>query len=392
MATSLTDRVSVVHDWQSGDGEDAIEGLYEVFRKQHPDVDIDTQLTDSVRFKVKTDLLKQDPPDVWFDWPGANLAPYLDTGVLADITDLWSDNDLEAAYLDGPASLSRFDGRYYAVPLNIHRINNLFYNVPLVEEAGVDPTAADSPREFISILEQVEDLDAMGLIQPMKNPWPTVQLWATVLLGQTGVDTYTEIVEGDARLNSGAIETTLELLARYMEFTTDETLFYDITDAHSRFAQGESVFYSMGDWAVSTFEDKSGYDYREDWNSVPFPGSEGLYPTNMDAAISSGFGEQSESVTAFLETAASVEGQVAFNKSKGSIPPRTDVPEREFTDFQRDQMEAFQRSQAQPPSIAHGLAVTPEQRIELLSTFAEFANETDVDSTASELVRIFEDT
>ncbi|WP_135664304.1 ABC transporter substrate-binding protein [Halorhabdus rudnickae] len=390
MPRTISEGVSVVHDWRSGDGESAIEALFDVFRRQYREQSVSDQPTDNVRFTVKTDLLRQNPPDIWFDWPGANLPPYINAGVLADVTHLWDRNNLASKYLDGPASLSRFDGQYYAIPVNIHRLNNLFYNVELVEKAGVDPTTAGSPREFIEILEQVSDTGTVPLIQPMKNPWPIVQLWATILLGQAGPDVYNQITEGDAQRNSSAIETSLTLLERYMDFTPDNSLFLNLTDVQSRFTDEESAFFTQGDWSVKGFNTQADFDYQAEWDYLPFPGTEDRYVMNMDAAIAAKTDGLDDGVEGFLETAASVEGQVAFNKEKGSIPPRTDVPENEFSAFQQDQIRSFQRSRSQPPSIAHGLAATPDQRIELLSTFTEFASEPDVDSARKELVETFE--
>ena len=107
---------------------------------------------------------------------------------------------------------------------------------------------------------------------------------------------------------------------------------------------------------------------------------------NMDAALVAEMVDNRDGIDAFLQTLSSVEGQKAFNRPKGSIPPRTDVPDDEFTPFQQTQMQAFERSRDQPPSIAHGLAVDPNQLIQLLTTFASFAETRDVETTTREIV------
>mgnify|MGYP000557277699 CR=1 FL=1 len=383
--------LEVMHDWESGDGEAAFQAMIDVFRRQHEDMSADERSTDRVRLSVKTELLKRDPPDIWFDWPGKNLQPYVDADVLRDVTDVWRDNDLETHYLDGPIDLSRFDDRYVAVPMNIHRINNLFYNIEYVERKGVDPSAIDSPREFVEALQQIEDdNDVHGLIQPMKDPWPVVQLWATVLLGQFGLDTYRSVIGGDASANSGAIGESLKIVERYTDFASDDALFLGLTGAQERFTGGETAFFFQGDWSVGAFEAASGFDFRTDWEYVPFPGTDGKYSMNMDAALAAEMSDRRESIDAFLRTAGSVAGQTAFNKAKGSIPPRTDVPQAEFSSFQQTQMDSFERSRSQPPSIAHGLAVQPGQRIELLTTFATFVTSRDIEKTRRRLIKIFD--
>lgn len=235
MAQTTARSVEVMHDWVDGDGKAAMDALSEEFRRQHSGSTVTERTADSVRLSAKTGLLREDPPDVWFDWPGNNLNPYVEADVLRDLTPIWEENDLERQYLDGAQSVARFDGQYFAIPTGIHRLNNLFYNVETVEAAGVDPAAIDSPREFLEVLEQIEDAtEAIPFVQPLKNPTPLLQLWATVLIGEFGVDTYRSIVDENARANRGAIEDALQIVRQYSEFLSDDALFLDMATGPHR--------------------------------------------------------------------------------------------------------------------------------------------------------------
>lgn len=391
MARTTARSIEVMHDWVDGDGRAAFDALLEEFGRQHSEYSVTERTADSVRLSAKTGLLREDPPDVWIDWPGKNLGPYVEADVLRDLTPIWDENDLEGHYLEGAQSVARFDGQYFAIPTNIHRLNNLFYDVETVEEAGVDPSAIDSPREFLETLEQIEDAtDEIPFIQPLKNPTPLLQLWATVLLGEFGVDTYRSVIEGNARANRGAIEDTLQIVRQYSEFMSEDALFLDLTSGPRRFVDSGAAFFSQGDWSVSVFDAAEDFEFRRDWEQAPFPGTDSQYMMNMDATLVAEMAGNRESIDAFLRTVSSVAGQKAFNRAKGSIPARMDVPDDEFSPFQRTQMQAFERSRDQPPSIAHGLAVGPNQLIELLMTFASFAESWNVDATTREVVDAFQ--
>lgn len=378
----------VMHDWDEGDGRAAFEALSDVYRRENGTVPTE-RTAESVRLSAKTGLLREDPPDVWFDWPGENLKPYLEAGVLADLTDVWTEHDLESKYIAGARDVARFDGRYVALPVNIHRINNLFYDTEVVESAGVDPTHAQSPREFIEMLKQVEDAtDATALIQPWKNPGPVLQLWATTLLGEFGADTYQTVVEGNARAKRSQIERALDLVREIAEFIPEKSMFLDLATGPSEFVDENVAFYVQGDWSTSVFNATDDFAFREDWGHTSFPGTDGLYQMNMDATLVPKMTEWTEGIDAFLRTIASVEGQIAFNVRKGSIPPRTDIPDDEFSPFQRSQMADFERSRGQPASIAHGLAVRPDRYIELLTTFVTFSESWDVEATTDEIVNV----
>jgi glucose/mannose transport system substrate-binding protein len=58
---------------------------------------------------------------------------------------------------------------------------------------------------------------------------------------------------------------------------------------------------------------------------------------------------------AWLDTVGSLEGQVAFNKAKGSIPARTDADPAEFSEYQQSAIEAYGKDTI-VPSLAHGAA------------------------------------
>ena len=381
----------LLHRMVGGDGEAAMEALLSGFQSRHPDVSLGDVTNENLSLAVKSRILKETPPDLWIEWPGKNLFPYVEANVLADISDVWNQSDMERQYLDGPRGASEFDGVYHAVPLNIHRINNLFYNVDLAVEAGIDPSSASSPREFVEMLRQAEaETGQVGMLFPMKNPWTVLQLWETVLLGEHGHDVYKAVSDGRASANRQAIADALDIVGSYADLATDDALYMSLTDANERFIEGESTFFHQGDWAAGAYTETDGFTYGSDWEHVPFPGTEGEYAMNMDAVIASSMTDNEDAVGTFLQYAGSADGQRRFNQKKGSIPPRTDVSMGEFNAFLQGQHKAFQSSRSQPLSITHGLGVRPDQLIELKTAMSSFVAEWDIDAATQEVVAAFD--
>ena len=384
--------VELLHRLVGGDGATALSAFLEGFTDRHSDVPLEDVTDENLSLTVKSRILKESPPDVWIEWPGKNLSPYVDAGVLADVDDVWEGRDMARQYLDGPRKAARFDGTYRAVPLNIHRTNNLFYNADLVAEAGVDPAGADSPRAFVDMLRQAADATGTtGMLFPMRNPWTVLQLFETVLLGEHGHDVYRAVIDGRARTNRRAVADALDIVSAYADLATDDALYMALTDANDGFVEGESVFFHQGDWAAGAYAETDDFEYGRDWEHVPFPGTEGLYAMNMDAVVASANTGDPEAVGAFLEYAGSADGQRRFNSRKGSIPPRTDVRMDEFTPFLRGQHEDFQASRAQPLSITHGLGVGPQQLIELKTAMSTLVADWDVEAAAESVVAALED-
>ncbi len=98
-----------------------------------------------------------------------------------------------------------------------------------------------------------------------------------------------------------------------------------------------------------------------------------------------------EMTAAFLSYCGTADAQERFNPPKGSIPPRTDVSTDAFPPFLEDQMQEFEASSAQPPTIAHGSGIEPSAKNELEEVFAVFLESWDVDETTDRILDTLDD-
>jgi glucose/mannose transport system substrate-binding protein len=384
--------LELLHAWSSGDGAAAIEALFEGFQEQHPDVELASEgiagaATQNLGAVVNERIRNDDPPSTWQNWPGAALTPYVESDALGDISDsVWSENDMESAYREGPKEQAKgTTDHFVSVPINIHRINNLFYNKGVVESAGVDPTSLSSPADVVSACETIaSETDAVPFAQQTNGAWSTVQLWATVLLGDSGHSAYQNFYEGNP--DRDAVVSALENVAELSEYYPSNSSSINFTDANNMVINGDAAFIHQGDWAAGAYSGNDDFNYGEDWSYVPYPGSETSYQLNMDAFPYAANNPTPDATRQFLRYCGTKDAQIRFNKAKGSIPPRGDVSASEFPQFQQDQMEDFGNVDTQPPSIQHGLALPPEQRTSVVEAISAFIGNYDVESAADELV------
>jgi len=356
--------VELLHGWSSGDGSAAFEAMHDGFVENH---DVDTNVNaiggsgnTTLNARISTRLGNDDPPSSWAEWPGQNLTQFTGEGLLADIeSEVWDQNDMKEAYLEGPQEAAQVDGTYVTVPTNIHRINNLFYNVSVVESAGIDPANLETPADLVEASATVEaETDAIGFAQAMTNPWTTLELWACVFLGEHGQEAYDSFVAGEG--DQDAVRSSWETVVELSEYFNDDAGTINFQQANQYILDGDAAFFDNGDWAAQMYISQEDFEYESDWGHVAFPGTEGMYSLNMDSWVFPDGAPNEEGTLEWLRWCGSKEAQVAFNTRKGSIPPRGDVSTEEFGPFQTGQIEDFQNSEAQPPSIAHGLATTPE--------------------------------
>ncbi|RBI61841.1 carbohydrate ABC transporter substrate-binding protein [halophilic archaeon] len=358
------EKLEILHGWSGGDGKAAFNALHSGFEEKHPDAKTKVQPVGGggntdLNTLISKRLGNDNPPGSWADWPGKNLLQFTSEGILGDIgTDVWGKNGMKDAYLDGPKKAAKPDGKFVAVPLNIHRMNNLFYNKKVVKKAGVDPSSIESPKDLTAALKKVdENTNAVGMAQSTKGPWTTLQLWASVFLAEAGWDSYQQFMKGKGKQSE--IESAFKTLADYSKYFSNDASTIGWKEANKMVIDGKAAFIHQGDWAAGMYSGQD-FTFEEDWGHVPFPGTDGYYAMNMDSFVFPKDGPAPETAKKFLRYCGTKEGQVKFNTKKGSIPPRDDVSTEKFGKFQTAQIEEFRSSKAQPPSIAHGLGVKPD--------------------------------
>ncbi|GAA0251919.1 ABC transporter substrate-binding protein [Haladaptatus pallidirubidus] len=389
-------KVEVQHWWTGGDGNAAITALFEGFEEKH-DIKIKSNPVSggagqNLKNVIKKRVLNNKPPSTWQAWPGKNLQPYVEADKLEDIGDsVWSKNGMKGAYLKGPKQAAKPDGKFVTVPLNIHRLNNLFYNVDVVEKAGVDPKSISKPSDLVGAMKTVEsETDAVGMAHQTKSGWSTLQLWAQVLLGEHGEQTYTAFTEGKVKANEQAVKNSLSIVKQYNKHFNGDAGSLDWQQANKKLINGKAAFIHQGDWAAGMYRAQDGFEFDKQWGMVPYPGTKGMYSLVMDSFPFPTNNPTEETTKKFLRYVGSVDAQERFNPKKGSIPPRTDVSKDKFGPFLSRQMDQFQNSKSQPPSIAHGLATSPETLTALDDAATSFNSSWNVNKTYNKFVQAFE--
>ncbi|WP_254532112.1 ABC transporter substrate-binding protein [Natrinema gelatinilyticum] len=390
--SSGSSEIELLHAWSSGDGKKAIKALVEGFQEAHPDVSfaeepVNGAARDNLDQVVSNRLQSNDPPSTFQTWPGKTLTKFGDAyaGIEGDV---WND-ELKNNYLSGPKQQAQFDGTYVTVPINIHRINNLFYNKTVLDEAGVDPESMSSPADVVDACETIsQNTEAVPFAQQTSGTWSTGQLWETILLAQAGIEGYNAFIKGNGNVDQ--VRTALENVVELSEYYPDDASSIGFTEANTMVMEGDAAFIHQGDWAAGAYSGEDGFNYGENWGQITYPGSSGNYLLNMDSFPYFDGNPSPEATKTFLSYCGSTEAQVLFNKQKGSIPPRKDADVSELNTFQQDQYDDFTNADNQPPSIEHGLAIKPAVKTNISSAFSGFLESSDPDATADALVNAFE--
>jgi glucose/mannose transport system substrate-binding protein len=396
------DAMEIMIAWTGEDGAAGFEALHEGFQSEYPDVG--TEINDNpggagtgLATALDTRMFNENPPSTWGFFPGPDLTDYAEAGLLGDITeDVWEAEGLQEVVPEYIQDLCQFeDIGYMAVPIEFNRLNNLFYNVNVVEDAGIDPADIDTPTALLDAMATVEsETDAVGMAQSTQAPWTVMQLWEAAFLGEYGYDAYTSFLDGNVTDFESEIKESLGLIADYREYFNDDAGSVNFTEATSQFIAEDAAFLHQGDWAVGNFTRADDYEYDSEWQHVPFPGSGDVFMGQNSAFMFPTPNPTPESTKQFLRYVGSNDAQVRFNSLKGGIPCRNDAPidsdEWEFNDHQQSQYQDFLDADNLIGTIAHNNVVVPQIASSASDAFSRFAGNWDPDQTYDDLVDAFD--
>nr|WP_247414236.1 ABC transporter substrate-binding protein [Halomarina salina] len=381
---SVTGTVEALHGWTGGDGETAANALAEAFAEYDTEVEVEmkpiggggNQNLDAV---VANRLQSQDPPGSFANWPGKNLLRY--ENVLGTVDDVWERNDFENVMVEEAVELHKLNGSFRAVPLGSHRLNCLFYNVSVVEEAGIDVESLNSVSALLDALDTVNsETDKIPMTQAMAGTWTITQLWAAIMLGQSGYQPYMDFIEGNG--SEDAVRSAFESLATIHEnYIPSDASSLDLTASNQNIINGNAAFIHQGNWAAGAYRNTEDFDYDEDWGFKTFPGTEGMYTLHFDSFLYPANNPTPEASKVWEGFVGSSEAQIAFNQYKGSIPTRTDVSMDAFGPYLQETAEDFANAEERPPTLQHGLAVESSVMTELNEVISsEFTGPYNVDA------------
>jgi len=351
--------VEVFTWWASGSEKLGLDALVKVFDEQHPDTKFVNGAVAGGAGSAAKDLLQSrlqagDPPDTFQAHAGAELSDYIDAGQVEDVSALYDEFGLRDAFPKDLVDRLTVDGKIYSIPSNIHRANVTWANVSVLEDAGVDPKATySSLDDWFADLDKVKASGKTAL--SVATTWTQVQLLETTLLADLGADGYSGLWDGSTDWKGADVTAALEDFQKLMSYTNTDRDGLDWPDATQQIIDGQAGYNVMGDWAVAAFEE-AGKKAGTDFVYLPVPGTDGVFDFLADSFTLPVGAPHPGGAKNWLETVGSLDGQVAFNKAKGSIPARTDADASEFSEYQQSAITSFGEDTI-VSSLAHGAAV-----------------------------------
>lgn len=310
---------------------------------------------------LTTRMLAGEPPDSFqIHWgheltyshvsPNPNVEP---------LDDLWVEEGYFEQYPEGFVENGSFGGNVWAVPVNIHRSNVMWFDKQFFRDTGIpDPTTYETWDDAFNAYDDIKATGRAPFSIGEVRPFYTGHVLENVLLGVLGGQAYVDLFNGTSDWNGEQITQSLEITKTLVEnYVNEDILSVDPATAFEKiFSDGENggVMTINGDWAEGFYRGK-GYDGQ--YGYARPPGTQGHYMALCDAFTLPTGAPNPENAIAFLKVCGSQEGQDEFNHFKGSISVGSNPNLTYFNNYQKEAIKDWQDpSTFIAPSVVHGFA------------------------------------
>ena len=222
--------------------------LMDEFNSTHDDIYLNISSPADAVTIMKTRFVRENYPDVIGIGGDADYASFVDSEILADVSDCPTTDEVQDAYKDILKSVTYvpMDG-IYGVPY-VANAAGMLYNKDMFEEKGWEiPTTWD---ELIALCDEIK---AEGEVLPMYlgylDTWTILSPWNSITTNLVPSDLARQVNSGKAKFADYYREPA-EMMLQMLDYAEDGPFAYSYNDACTAFARGQAAMYPCGSFAV----------------------------------------------------------------------------------------------------------------------------------------------
>jgi glucose/mannose transport system substrate-binding protein len=325
VGSARAEDVEVLHYWTSGGESKAVNVLKQTIEKSGytwKDSAVAGGGGANAMTVLKTRVVSGTPPQV-VQMRGPAVQDWASQDVLAPIDSIagkWK--DLLPPAID---KVLKSDGKYYAVPHWIHRINSMYINKSIMDMVG-----GKVPTNWDEFFDLADKMKAAGYtaIAHGETPYEDGVFFEGVVLSM-GLDFYRKtILEGNqAEITSDKMVKSFEIMRRFQNYFDAGIQGRPWNLAVAMLIENKAGMFFMGDWAKGEFS-AAGKVPNQDYICAPRPGTIGTYTFIADSFVF--FRQNGKEATKAQLAMASDIMDPAYQKQaalfKGAIPANITTP------------------------------------------------------------------
>ena len=318
-------KAEVIHWWTSGGEAAAIKEFADAYTKAGGTW-VDTPIAGGGGAQARTVMANRtmggDPPTAAQYNYGRQYEEIIKEGLLNDLDDVAAKGNWDKLLPEKIKNAVKVNGKYFAVPVNLHNENWVWYNKVVLAKAGAkEPTTLD---EMFAAMDKLKGTGVTPLALGGQG-WQEGITFRGVLLAVGGQDLFMKTFKDKDTANP-QFRKAVETFKKLKGYVDPGSPGRDWNLATGMVIEGKAGFQMMGDWAKGEFVNAkkvAGTDYgcfMAGGPKMPYAigGDVFVFPKSKSK-------ETEAAQKKLAEMMISPAIQVAFNNKKGSIPIRTDV-------------------------------------------------------------------
>ncbi|MEJ7651909.1 MAG: extracellular solute-binding protein [Chloroflexia bacterium] len=260
--SNLSGKLEIFSWWTNGGEADGLNAMYDVFKKQNPNVEIvNATVAGGAGTNAKTVLVTRmqggQPPDSFQVHAGQELiGTWVAANKMEPLNSIFEQEGWNKVMPKLLLEQISQDGQIYSVPVNIHRSNMLWYNKEVFTKNNLTPPK--TIEEFYQVADKLKAAGVTPLAVGGKDKFEAPHLFESVLLATFGPDDYAKLWTPGSDMWSSDPRTkqAVTTLGKMLTYANTDRASLSWSDAAQRVLDGKAGMTIMGDWAEGFFLSK----------------------------------------------------------------------------------------------------------------------------------------
>ena len=323
-ATALAGTLVINSDQADPAPKRAFDELVAQFKQDNPDIEIQFNTFEKEGYKTAIrNWLTSEPPDVVFWYAGNRMKTFVDRGLLEDVSDLWSKNDLHNKLAPARSSMT-IDDKQWGIPYTYYQWG-VYYRKDLFEKAGLK-----EPKTWEEFLAVCAKLNADG-IAPIaigtKYLWTAAGWFDYLNMRVNGLDFHIELMDGKVPYTDPRVREVFDVWKQLVDpgYYLENHATYSWQEAQPFLYNGKAAMYLIGNFITPNFPD----EIRDQMGFFQFPVIKDGVGIGEDAPTDTihipAKAKNKEDARKFLAYLARADVQQQFNEAILQLPVHVDA-------------------------------------------------------------------
>ncbi len=253
--------------------------LEEKFNSTHDDIHLTISSPNDAMTILKTRFVREDYPDILGIGGDINYSYFIDSDILADVSDFDGLSEVNQGYVDILEGLEFVPTEgTYGVPY-VANAAGILYNREMFKEHGWEiPTTWE---ELMTLCDTIQSEGILPFYFGFKDVWTCLAPWNSLAVDLAPADVCQQVNAGKTEFSKEYKETAEKML-QLVQYGEEGPFAYGYNDACTAFANGESAMFAIGSYAVPQIKS---VNPDMDIDSFVTPGSDSADGNTLNSGV-----------------------------------------------------------------------------------------------------------